>query len=122
MGIESWVAKGSSYCVFLATDSQGELALVAAITNKSADQQRQLWKNIVAVFRNTPGRVIETTYTNIAANCGAASRIVVLGDFVSEALFERSVITTNSLEDMVQNPSLKANVWHAITSTFFSKK
>lgn len=122
MGIECWVSKPAPYYIFLARDEQGVLALVAAITSKSAVLQRELWCRIVAVFQHVPGTIIETTYANIPYHCYQVSRIIVLGDFVPAAVFNGGAILTNSLEDMVQNPSLKGPVWHAITRTFSPKK
>ena len=123
MGIESWSLKPSPYAIFLATDTQGDLALVAAITTSSADLQRQLWQKISAVFREVPGRMIETSYSDIPRHCHTASRVIVLGDFMTTDHFNHSnIIMTNSLADMIQNPSLKAPVWHAITRTFSPNK
>lgn len=122
MGIECWVSKPAPYRIFLATDEQGILALVGVITSTSALLQQELWCKIVAVFQHVPGTMIETTYANIPYHCDKASRIIVLGDFISAALFNGSAILTSSLEDMVQNPSLKVPVWHAITRTFSPKK
>lgn len=119
MGIVSWSARTLPYLAFQAQTSQGCVTLLTQIEGLQADQQQALWQKMIAALKASAGCIVPVTQFNFNEVLTGSDQLITLGQIVLPEL-NLTPIVTHGLYAMIQQPALKADVWHVLKNSFLS--
>jgi hypothetical protein len=119
MGIVSWLARSLPYLAFQAQVSQDSVVLLTQIEGQQPKQQRALWFKMIAALKPGGGNSIQLTRFNFDEILADSDQLITLGKLALPSI-NLTPAVTHGLHAMIQQPALKAEVWHVLKNSFFS--
>ena len=111
MGIERWQLRTSPIDAYAVT--QGDVR-VLLLTMLETESQHQLWQKIIAALASCQVTPVSMTLLNQADVCAGYTKICVFGEVPLAQLKTEALMQTHSLAAMLQQPTLKAEVWQLL--------
>lgn len=84
-------------------------------------QTQELWQKIQTVLERASGACLTVSPDALLTLCKQCPTVIFLGGIIADEVSYQSAIVTHSLEMMIAQPQLKAQVWDVFKRQIFNK-